>query len=73
MKKEIIEKFCLESDGYEIETEITIKSLRNGFHFQEKPISVERRKNGNSKLEVLSDGSKILKTILKVNLTEPIH
>jgi len=73
IKKEIIKKFRLESNGYEIETEITMKSLKNGFVFQEKPIHVERRKNGNSKLELLSDGKEILKTILRTNFTETLH
>jgi hypothetical protein len=73
MKREIVEKFRLESDGYDIETEITMKSVKNGFVFQEKPIHVERRKNGNSKLELLYDGKKIIKTILKTNFTDKLH
>jgi glycosyltransferase involved in cell wall biosynthesis len=64
-KKEFIKKTSLESCGYEIETEITVKGLKNGFKFQEIPISCRRRDYGVSKLRILSDGVKIFKTILK--------
>jgi glycosyltransferase involved in cell wall biosynthesis len=67
MKSDALRKLNLESDGYEIETEITVKSLRNGLSFKEMPISVERRKYSVSKLKVLSDGAKILRTIVKSN------
>ena len=70
MKRDVLEKLNLESDGFEIETEITVKSLRNDFVFQEKPISCERGKYRISKLKLLSDGRKILKTILKANIEE---
>jgi glycosyltransferase involved in cell wall biosynthesis len=69
MRRVVTKKFCLESDGYEIETEITMKSLKNGLVFQEKPISVERRNYGMSKLELLSDGIRIFKTLIKIRFT----
>jgi hypothetical protein len=50
----------LQSDGYEIETEITVKSLKSGFTLKELPITVERRKYGASKLKLISDGKRIL-------------
>lgn len=66
MKRDIIEQLYLKSDGYEIETEIAIKSLRNGYAFKELPITIKRRKKGStSKLKILFDGAKILKIILK--------
>lgn len=64
-KKDFLKKIDLESCGYEIETEITVKGLKNGFKFKEIPISCNRRKYSVSKLRTLSDGYKILKTILK--------
>jgi glycosyltransferase involved in cell wall biosynthesis len=67
IKKDVLDKLNLESDGYEIETEITVKGLRNGFVLKEKPISCERRKYSISKLKVLTDGTKILKTIIRSN------
>jgi glycosyltransferase involved in cell wall biosynthesis len=70
LKKEVLEKLNLASSGYEIETEITVKSLKNGFTFEEKPISCKQRQFNASKLRVLSDGAQILKTILKANLAK---
>ena len=65
MKKDVFGKLNLQSDGYEIETEITIKSLMNGFSFVEVPITVERRRFNASKIRILSDGKKILTTIFR--------
>jgi len=72
IKKEVLEKLCLESTGYEIETELTVKTLKNGFTFQEKPIVCKKRRYHGSKLRVLYDGIKILKTILKSNFNSKI-
>ncbi len=73
IKRNVLDKLNLESDGYEIETEITVKGLKNGFVFQERPISCERRKYSISKLRLLSDGTKILRTILKANFAKIEH
>lgn len=64
-KKQFLKKICLESQGYEIETEITVKGLKNGFKFQEIPIDCNRRKYSYSKLRILPDTFKIFKTIIK--------
>jgi glycosyltransferase involved in cell wall biosynthesis len=64
-KKEFLQKVSLESKGYEIETEMTVKSLKNGFKLKEIPIGCKRRKYNISRLKILSDGFRILKTILK--------
>jgi hypothetical protein len=64
IKREVLEKLNLQSDGYDIETEITVKSLRSGFSFRELPLTVERRKFGVSKLKLFVDGERILRTIL---------
>lgn len=73
IKRDVLEALNLESNGYEIEAEITVKGLRNGFTFKEKPITVERRKYNISKLKLLSDGTRILKTILKAKFTKIAH
>ncbi|MBN1358625.1 glycosyltransferase family 2 protein [Candidatus Bathyarchaeota archaeon] len=67
IKREVLEKIDLQSDGYEIETEITVKSLKNGFTFRELPITVERRKFGASKLKIIEDGKRIMGTILSTS------
>lgn len=68
-KKHILREIKLESLGYEVETEITVKGLRNGYVYQEKPITCERRRYNISKLKILPDSLKILKTIFKANFT----
>ncbi|MEM1540099.1 MAG: glycosyltransferase family 2 protein [Candidatus Bathyarchaeia archaeon] len=65
IKRDFLQKISLESKGYEIETEITVKGLKNGFVLKEIPISCEKRRNGVSRLCALHQGPKILKTILK--------
>lgn len=56
------------STGYEIDSELTIKTIRNGFRVHEEPVSCDRRKNGMSKLSPLKDGFAILRTILKASV-----
>jgi len=73
IKRNVLDTLNLESDGYEIEAEITVKGLRNGFVFKEKPITVERRKYNVSKLKLLSDGTRILRTILKAKFAKIKH
>ena len=68
-KREVFEKLNLQSDGYEIETEITVKGLKGGFAFKELPITVERRKFGTSKLKLIADSRRILHTILKTSFS----
>lgn len=72
IKKQVLHELNLESTGYEIETEITVKGLKNGYVFEEKSITCSRRKHNASSLRILSDGAKILKTILKANIAK-IH
>jgi len=64
-KKDFLKQITLESYGYEIETEITVKSLKNGFKLKEVPVSCKKRRHNVSKLKTLPDGFRILKTILK--------
>jgi glycosyltransferase involved in cell wall biosynthesis len=64
-KKDFLKKITLESNGYEIETEITVKSLKNGFKLKEVPVSCKKRRHNVSKLKTLPDGFRILKAILK--------
>lgn len=68
-KKNILKEISLESYGYEFESELTVKCLKNGFKLEEIPISCERRKYNLSKIKILSDGVRILRTILKYTIT----
>jgi glycosyltransferase involved in cell wall biosynthesis len=64
-RRRVLEKLNLESDGFEIESEIAVKSLAMGFNFKEMPITIERRKYSISKLKIAKDGTRILSIILK--------
>jgi glycosyltransferase involved in cell wall biosynthesis len=70
MKRHILQELNLQSDGYEIESEITVKSLRNGYQFKEIPVTIERRKYNISKIKILRDGQKILSTIIQSSFSE---
>jgi len=69
-KKEVIDKIRIVSNGYDVETELTIKALKKGFVVREKPVTCEKRKAGYTKLSFASDGFKILKAILKTYALE---
>jgi glycosyltransferase involved in cell wall biosynthesis len=73
MRRQIFDALILQSDGYEIETEITVKSLINGFSFKEVPVSVERRKHSVSKIKLLPDSKKIMITIIKSSMADLGH
>jgi hypothetical protein len=72
-KKTFLRQINLESDGFEIETEITVKGLRNGFRLEEIPIFCERREAGKSKSRIAFDGFKMMTTILKSSFTPVTH
>ena len=58
-----VRQLNLTSQGFDVETEITIKALKAGLRIKEIPISYNRRRGTKSKLRSFEDGSKILKTI----------
>lgn len=62
VKRESFEDINLESDGFEIETELIIKSIKNNHKVKVVPTSYYPRK-GDSKLNGVGDGIKIIKKI----------
>jgi len=67
-KKKVLEGIEITCNGYAVETELTVKTLKNGCIVREEPITFEKRKKGSSHLNPLSDGFKIFKTIVKASL-----
>ncbi len=62
--KKFVKNMPVHSEGFEIETEITLHTLDKKFLIQEIPIEYRDRPEGSfSKLNTISDGIKILKTI----------
>ncbi len=62
----------LTSKGFEIETEMTVRALKNGLRIKEVPISYNIRKGTSSKLKGLATGVRILMTILRCSFEKPI-
>jgi len=68
MGSKVFDSFEIVSDGFDIETELTIKCLKNGFKVIEVPINFYNRKGrSKSKLNTFSDGWLVLKRILLEN------
>ena len=63
LRKEYLKKMQVQSIGFEIETEITIKASQMGLRIKEIPISYNKRM-GDSKLDPIKDGYRILHTII---------
>lgn len=64
MKASVLKNLHLKSSGYEIESEILVKTVRQGFRVREVPISFEQRTYGTSQLDPIADGLKILFAIV---------
>lgn len=64
--RRFVKLFPVMSEGFEIETEMTIHALDKRFVIVEKPIEYSDRKEGTSKLNTVSDGFKILRIIFSL-------
>ena len=64
MKREVLKNQKLKSGGYEIESEMLVKTAKKGFRVTEVPISFEQRTYGRSGVDPMVDGSKILLSII---------
>jgi len=64
-RREDLPRLALHSSGYEIESEMTIRMLKNGFRVKDVPIRCRQRKTGSTNINSFSDGFKIFKAIVK--------
>lgn len=61
MTRRFLDTCPLITQGFEIETELSLQALVNGFHVVEVPVEYRARPTGShSKLRTVSDGSRIL-------------
>lgn len=67
--RRVLDTFTLTSQGFEIETELTVKALQRGLVIREIPITYGTRRGTPSKLSALSAGSRIVTTILSCSLS----
>ena len=66
LSRDFVQSYPLRSDGFEIETEMTIFALTHHFTIKNIPIPYKDRPRGSeSKLKTISDGRKILWLIFK--------
>lgn len=67
MNRRFVKNIPITSDGFEIETEMTLHTLDKKFRIKEIPIEyIDRPEGSFSKLNTLKDGFRVLKTILWV-------
>jgi len=68
MKREVLKSQRLKSEGYEIESEMLVKTAKKSFRITEVPISFEQRTYGMSGVDPIVDGFKILLSIVSANM-----
>jgi len=68
MKREVLNIQKLNSGGYEIESEMLVKTAKAGFRLAEVPITFEQRTYGCSGVDPVVDGSKIMFSIITAYL-----
>lgn len=62
--RRFVKNILLHSDGFEVETEMTINAIKVGYHIGTLPVPYKDRPTGSySKLSTFSDGRKVLRTI----------
>lgn len=67
MSKKMIESWNIKSEGFEIETEMTVFALKNNYKISQIPIGYKNRPEGSkSKLKTIKDGFKLTKAVLKM-------
>lgn len=65
--RRFVKNFPILSQGFELETEVSIHALDKGYRIVEIPIDYRDRPEGSeSKLNTVKDGIKVIKTILSV-------
>ncbi len=68
MKSDVLKAQHLKSGGYEIETEMLVKTAKSHYRVLEVPISFEQRTYGRSGIDPLRDGFRIFISIISARL-----
>ena len=67
INRKVVKNIILISKGFEIETELTIKALIDGYKIKEIPVSYKKRpKDSHSKINSFNDGLTIIYTIISL-------
>jgi len=67
-RKRSLEKMSIYSSGFDIEAEMLIKFMKNGYNVLEIPIVCYPRLNGTTRLRSFKDGFHIIKSIIKISI-----
>jgi len=65
MRRECLQILELESEGFEIETELIVRAARAGLRIAEVPSNELTRISGNSNLHTFRDGWRVLRTLAR--------
>ncbi len=68
-RRDCLPRMALVSDGFEIETEIIVRSIRSGMRIAEVPSFEAPRAHGESNLNTWRDGRRVLRELLKHRFT----
>ena len=64
-RRDQLELLEVQSDGFEIETEIVVRAIKAGLRIGEVPSFEAERRNGQSNLRTFRDGWRVLQTLLR--------
>jgi len=68
-RRDALQRLGLKTDGFEIETEIVVRSVKAGLRIGEVPTWEAERRSGESNLNAWRDGRRVLKTLLRERFT----
>jgi glycosyltransferase involved in cell wall biosynthesis len=68
-RRQALQSLRLKADGFEIETEIVVRSVKAGLRIGEVPTWEAERRCGESNLNAWRDGRRVLKTLLRERFT----
>jgi len=68
-----IEELALAATGFEIETEVVCRAVRQGLCIREIPSNEAPRISGQSNLHPVRDGVRIMRTMLRAAVTTPVR
>lgn len=68
-RRDSLPALALESDGFEIETEIIVRAIKAGLQIAEVPSFEAPRAHGESNLNTWRDGRRVLRTLLQHRFT----
>jgi glycosyltransferase involved in cell wall biosynthesis len=73
MRRDAVERLCLESTGFEIETEMCVNAVRAGLRIAEVASHETQRRHGESNLHTWRDGWRVLKTMVRLRFSGPLE